>query len=946
MNLSKSLVAHRVAVLVACALLPWQASAALLVSPDGTTVYDTATNVSWLVDANLAATNRFGLPVCPASGGAPCVNPSGSMSYASAAAWIAAMNAANYLGHNNWQLPTTPITDNGCGKTGPQGNSFGFGCTLNALGSLYYNALGLKAPDTAVSIPNNTVGPFSNFQPYLYWSQSPGQGGNATLSFNNGFQGANTVDNFLYALPMIAGKIPGTPPASGNGLEINPGGQTVYDPVTNVTWLSNANLAATDPFGLPPCISPTSPSLCVNQDGAMTLASANQFIANMNGVGGTGYLNQTNWELPPMESCTGYNCADASNPLTELFFSQLGLSPGTPVVAAPNIAVGPFHNIQPYLYWSCEAATIQNACQTAGPATNFEWSFSFGNGFLGTDLLANEFYVTAYFVGPPSSGPCTYSFSSGGQLFSPQGGLGSITITTGAGCPWTVGALPSWVMLTGPSAGLGSGTVTFQILPDAGGDLSGSFTIAGQTFTIGQEAASIPGLTFIGSMPHLAAEDGWNTTFTLVNKSAASVDTRSSLFTDLGGPLTLPLTFPQQPSTAGPVLGASLDQTLAANASFIVEASGPDSAPLAEGSAQIAATGTMDGFAIFHYNPTNQEAVVPLETRNAPSYLLAFDNTNSVLTGIAIENISTLSAAIPVVLRNDAGTQIGAGSISLNGGGHTSFVLSTQFPVTANIRGTAEFDTPAGAQISVLGIRYTPPGTLTTIPALANVGVTGGSTAHLASGDGWETTFVLVNTGTSAAQALLNFFDDNGQALPLPLTFPQNNGAPTTVAIYSYMIAAGASLWIQSAGPLASPLLTGSAQLTTTGNVSGFVIFRYNPNGQEAVVPIENRNAAAYLLAFDNTNGTATGIAVSAVSSQEGTVSVILRDDTGNQIVTAPITLAPNGHYSQGLTTLLPATAGIRGTVEFDAPANAQISVIGIRSPPALTFTTLPSLAK
>jgi len=44
-------------------------------------------------------------------------------------------------------------------------------------------------------------------------------------------------------------------------------------------------------------------------------------------------------------------------------------------------------------------------CQSAGPATGFEWSFSFGNGFLGTDILQNEFYVTAYFVGPRTSLP-------------------------------------------------------------------------------------------------------------------------------------------------------------------------------------------------------------------------------------------------------------------------------------------------------------------------------------------------------------------------------------------------------------------------------------------------------------------------------------------------------------------------------------------------------------
>ena len=61
--------------------------------------------------------------------------------------------------------------------------------------------------------------------------------------------------------------------------------------------------------------------------------------------------------------------------------------------------------------------------------------------------------------------------------------------------------------------------------------------------------------------------------------------------------------------------------------------------------------------------------------------------------------------------------------------------------MTANQRGTIEFDTPAGTRISVLGLRFSPPNNaLTTIPALANVGTGGGSIPHLASGgDGWST---------------------------------------------------------------------------------------------------------------------------------------------------------------------------------------------------------------
>jgi len=380
------------------------ASATLILSLDGTTVHDTVNNVSWLADANLPSTNRFDLPLCTGPGTQMCINASGSMRYDAAVAWVQAMNAANYLGRSNWQLPTTPTNDSGCGKTGPTGNNFGFGCTASAFGSLW-NALGLKAPNTAVPIPGNTVGPFSNFQPYLYWSQSgaPPPAGNSTFSFATGWQGANTLPNFLYALPMFPGNLPGTPPATGNGLQVNPGGQTIYDPVTNISWLANANLAATNTFGLPTCTDPTTPAICVTTDGAMTFASAAQFIGNMNTFNGAGYLGRTDWQLPTIASgCPGYNCAGNQNPMGNLFYAQLGFSQGMTVVKAPNIAVGPFNNIQPYLYWTCEAATIQGACQTNGPAPNFEWSFSFGSGFQGTDLLANDLYVTAYFVDPPT----------------------------------------------------------------------------------------------------------------------------------------------------------------------------------------------------------------------------------------------------------------------------------------------------------------------------------------------------------------------------------------------------------------------------------------------------------------------------------------------------------------------------------------------------------------
>ena len=375
------------------------------------------------------------------------------------------------------------------------------------------------------------------------------------------------------------------------------------------------------------------------------------------------------------------------------------------------------------------------------------------------------------------------------------------------------------------------------------------------------------------------------------------------------------MVFPQS-SAAGALLASSFDRTINPNASLVVTSAGSQTPPVLQGSAQMAATGTVDGFAIFHLIPGAQEAVVPMETRNASAYILAFDNTSGVVLGIAVASVSAQTAVIPVVIRDDAGAVISAAgsTISLGGNSHTAFVLSDPvlgFPVTASKRGTIEFDTPAGGQISVLGIRTTPIGgtnTLTTIPALANVGTSGGSIAHIATGNGWQTTFVLVNTGTTSAQAHLKFLADDGSPLSLPLTFPQiAGGAASTASTVDQTLAAGAMLLVQSAAPVSDPAPTvGSAQLNTSGNIGGFVIFRLNPRmDRKLVVPLESRNANAYLLkAFGQyRRHSATGVALNNVAAQGINVPVIVRDDTGAQIATDTLSLPANGHSSFTLVT-------------------------------------------
>jgi hypothetical protein len=549
-------------------------------------------------------------------------------------------------------------------------------------------------------------------------------------------------------------------------------------------------------------------------------------------------------------------------------------------------------------------------------------------------------------------------FPDVGQVVPASGGNQFIHVTFPAGYSWTASSDAPWLTFPSGASGVGSGTLNYSVFPNMGAAQSAAITIGNYSFTVQEQTASIPQLTFIGSMPHIAAEENWTTSFTLVNKGATPGTARLSLFGDPSGALNLPLAFPQQPPSL-PLLATSFDNAVAANASLIVATAGPQTPPVQMGSAQLAAAGKLDGFAIFHLIPGAQEAVVPLETRNASSYILAFDNTGGVVLAVAVANVSAQPGNVGVILRDDTGAQIGAGSIAMQPNGHKAFVLSDPdngFPITANQRGTVEFDTPVGGQISVLGIRTTPLGaskTLTTIPALADVGTTGGSIAHIATGNGWETTFVLVNTGTTPASVNLNFFADvTGASLALPISFPQVSGTVTDAASVSQMLAAGATLLVQSVAPASDPApTTGSAQLATTGNVSGFVIFRYNPNGQEAVVPLESRTANGFILAFDNTAGTATGVAVNSVSAQSVNVPVIVRDDAGNQLTTDTLNFSANGHLAFTLGSSqtgfkYPQTANIRGTIEFDTPAGAQIGALGIRIPVAHTFTTLPALAK
>ena len=166
---------------------------------NGAAIYDATSNLTWVSNANLAATNTFGV-----SG----INSAGYMSFATANNWIAAMNAANYLGYNNWALPITLQPDATCSLQNG-GISFGYNCTGSQMGNLFYNALGGVSGQSIANTHNANYNLFSNFQTIYYRSGTvlAPSVSSFIFYFNSGWQTTFLTYGTTYALAVRSGDV-------------------------------------------------------------------------------------------------------------------------------------------------------------------------------------------------------------------------------------------------------------------------------------------------------------------------------------------------------------------------------------------------------------------------------------------------------------------------------------------------------------------------------------------------------------------------------------------------------------------------------------------------------------------------------------------------------------------------------------------------------------------
>lgn len=136
----------------ACIVASSGAAQAALIDRGGGLIYDTDLNVTWLANANLASSETFGVTGIWGDGFMD--------TWYVAQNWIAAMNAANYLGYSDWRLPSA-------------GTCTTSGCVGGEMSHLFYNELGGVQWQSIADTHNANYNLFQNIETTSWTSRVP-----------------------------------------------------------------------------------------------------------------------------------------------------------------------------------------------------------------------------------------------------------------------------------------------------------------------------------------------------------------------------------------------------------------------------------------------------------------------------------------------------------------------------------------------------------------------------------------------------------------------------------------------------------------------------------------------------------------------------------------------------------------------------------------------------
>ncbi|MBI5041059.1 MAG: DUF1566 domain-containing protein [Gammaproteobacteria bacterium] len=190
-----------------------------LIDRGGGLIYDTDLDITWLADANYAATSGY--------------DADGMMTYSEANAWV---NQLSFGGFDDWRLPFNPQLDASCSLTRNVNGitlNAGFDCQGSEYGHLFYSELGGTTGSPITDSTDPDVALFSNIMTYVpstlgalgeYWAAaavywSPDLQSNYTIyhhfHFSDGYQRDFDPTIAMHAMAVRDGDVAAVVPVPG-----------------------------------------------------------------------------------------------------------------------------------------------------------------------------------------------------------------------------------------------------------------------------------------------------------------------------------------------------------------------------------------------------------------------------------------------------------------------------------------------------------------------------------------------------------------------------------------------------------------------------------------------------------------------------------------------------------------------------------------------------------
>jgi hypothetical protein len=125
--------------------------------------------------------------------------------------------------------------------------------------------------------------------------------------------------------------------------------------------------------------------------------------------------------------------------------------------------------------------------------------------------------------------PCVFTITPTAITIGSDGGAGSVSVTTTAGCAWTAVSANGWLSITAGANGNASGEVLYSVTANAGTSArSGRMTIAGTDVTITQDGRAVAPCTYeLSPTTTDFTKDGGSGTFTVDTADGCAWTARS-----------------------------------------------------------------------------------------------------------------------------------------------------------------------------------------------------------------------------------------------------------------------------------------------------------------------------------------------------------------------------------------------------------------------------------